>query len=205
MTKLEQAIHAAIPPFTDSEIVAPAAQPEDTFLLANRTYGWYYAVGAVKSAGRILETGVKYGYSAIAMCKGACISVGEFPYFVGIDAEADGIVCNPIATAAFGELGIQHRIIRENTRHLKMDRDSLGVSFDIVHVDADHSPEGIAQELMLAELFVRPDGLILVDDVDAPHIDLAARNFARSVGCEPFLLPTQHGLLVIPMGKKDTL
>lgn len=195
---LDRCIKAVYPSMRDLDIVAPAAQPGDDFLMLGRTYNWYYAVGAVKAARRILETGVKYGYSAIAMCKGA-MSLGITPEFVGIDAEADGITCNPIATAALTELGIPHTILPMNTRDVDGIRFKLfGFDlYDIVHIDADHSPEGIERELRIAKEFCSPTGLILVDDVDAPHIDEAARRFADSIGVEPLLLPTQHGLLVI--------
>jgi len=202
MSKLEQAIRAALPSFTDTEIVAPAAQAEDTFLLGNLTYRWYYAVGMAKAPRWILETGVKYGYSAIAMCKGARQS-GQEPVFVGIDAEADGITCNPIAKAALDSLGIQHRIIRANTRDVDTVNASIEESFDIVHIDADHSPEGIAQELRIAEKFVSSTGLILVDDVDVAHVADPAAEFAASRGISILHLPTQHGVFVIDMNEAN--
>lgn len=191
-----------LPSLSDLDIVSPAAQPEDRFLVENRgTYRWYHAVAEHKKPLRILETGVKYGYSAIAMCKGAR-AAGVEPFFAGIDAEADGITCNPIATAALGSLGIAHQLLRINTGEGAEIGKALSGWFGIVHVDADHSPEGIERELALANRWVAPNGLILVDDVDAFHVERAARKFAENIGVTPILLPTQHGLLVIDMGKR---
>lgn len=185
---------------SDRAVVGSAARPEDGFLDEHSTYSWYFGIGAAKAPGRIVEFGVKFGYSLIAMAKGAQWA-GMEPSLQGIDAEADGFEC--IETALLNihnETNLPTIIHKENT--LTMNPDVLKPTADIIHIDADHSQEGIARELYLAEMFIKPNGLILVDDVDIGYIHEAAVGLAFRCGIDPIFLPTQHGLMLIDMSKR---
>ena len=187
---------------TDIEIIGSAAQPSDTFLDNAETYSWYFAVAAAKAPQRIIEFGVRYGYSLIAMAKGARWANDSILIeLVGFDREADGIASNDIARANIvRETGITARILAEDTR--TMNPDLVKPSVDIIHVDGDHSPEGIARELELAVSYIKPDGLILVDDMDSPHVASATEALAANLGIQLIMLPTQHGLGVLDMAKR---
>ena len=136
----------------------------------------------------------------IAMAKGAQWT-GITPHLKGFDAEADGFECIGKAWANIAlETGLEPEIIKENTR--TMNPDLIKPTADIIHVDGDHSPEGIERELYLAEMYIKPTGLILVDDIDVEWIRDATVRLGYKLGIQPIFLPTQHGLAVIDMTKR---
>ena len=198
---------------TDADIIGSAKQPGDDFVDTHDTYTWYRAIGAAKVPASILELGVRYGYSLIALGKGACDagsdSLGRCLKIVGIDAETDGVQSNRVARrylrAVFPEADVW--IPDYNTCNPGSVNAILGTSlnkfpFDIVHVDGDHSETGIQNELVIAEQQIASDGWVLIDDIDTPHIKAVADEFCSKLGIIPLLIPTFHGLYLCDMGSK---
>ena len=184
----------------DREILSGGiVHPDDRwFVDEHDTYTWYRAVAIKFQPRRIAELGVRYGYSAIALIRGA-----RPDSFVGIDGEADGVISNSTALKNITDSRNTTDVTRLtrvtihafNTRaqfHAVIA--AIGLC-DMIHVDADHSPEGILLELDIARQVC--DGTILVDDCDVPHILDAARRLASSKSAEFLILPTQHQLGVI--------
>jgi predicted O-methyltransferase YrrM len=181
----------------DRAIVGRLAQPGDTFLDTHQTYNWYFAIGATYEPKRIMEIGVRYGYSLLAMAKGARMRDPEAAVMAdGIDNEADGVASNQIAhDGILLEVGIEPWIIQKSSTEVLRApfMPAIDSKFDIVHVDGDHSPEGVETELTLALRLVRKGGIILVDDMDTPHIAAAVkRRFGRWIE-----FPTIHRLALI--------
>lgn len=183
--------------------------------LANSVGGsdaWYYGVAAAKAPLRIMDIGVHSGHSLLAMVRGAAWA-GEVRdvSLVGIHVETDCV--DDTVTAASNLMPIQFRQFRMNTR----DFNSVGAvlrgmkfeyehgshgAYDIIHVDGDHSPEGIEAEIRIADAWIKPSGVILVDDVDIAHVAAAVTRFAKRIGVEPVLLPTKHGTVMIDVRKR---
>jgi hypothetical protein len=142
------------------------------------------------------------------ICKSSLVTI---PEIVGIDSEFDGIASNAIAEQSINRVlygfdcnAYPARIIKLDTLrngpiHAELARSYRIESFDIVHADGCHSPEGIKSELEIADTWVAPDGLILVDDIDVPHVRAAADKYCVDRGIYPVELPTLHGLYVIDM------
>ena len=188
----------------DREILCGGVvNPDDRwFVDAHDTYTWYRAVAMKLQPRRIAELGVRYGYSAIALIRGA-----RPESFVGIDGEADGVVSNSTALQNITDsrnttdvTRLTHVTIHTfNTRNqFRAIVGAIG-ECDMIHVDADHSREGILRELDIARRVCRT-GAILVDDCDVPHILDATQALARRKGAEFLILPTYHqlGVIILP-------
>lgn len=182
---------------TDATIIGDAAEPGDAFVHQHDTYTWYFAAAFHGAPDSILELGVRFGYAGIAMLQGALWAGVHQPSYLGIDAETDGHPCIDIARhnilkRTHGKAGV--KILNMNTR----DVGSLdGQLFNMIHVDGDHSKSGILNELRIAGAHLTTNGCILVDDIDTPHVRLAAEDFCGRSGMESFVLPTFHGTMLI--------
>lgn len=187
---------------TDAEIIGTAKQPGDEWFIDHHdTYAWYRAVAAAKRPERILELGVRYGYALLAMALGA----GKTrPLLIGIDSEFDGIASNFIASKNLHMY--PHEIIKVDTQNcLKVTQYltyETAQNFDIIHVDGNHSPDGIKNELALAAAWIAPDGWILVDDIDTPHVLREALQFAVKHELNSVRIPTFHNMLLLDMGSR---
>ena len=208
---------------TDANIIGNARQPGDNFIDEHNTYTWYFAIGAAKRPQRILELGVRYGYALIAMGKGALEFNTPNLQLIGIDAEADGILSNGIAYKNIineicsiqthtvdkaAEPLCPHSIFRENTRNIDAVNASLRTidgKYDIVHVDADHSPDGIRAELTIARDWIAADGWILIDDIDTQHVKDIADDFCRNYDIIPLHIPTFHGMYLCNMAYRKEI
>lgn len=192
---------------TDAEIIGAAKAPGDDFIDMHETYTWYRAVGCAIAPRNILEMGVRYGYSAIALIEGTGWAGVESVSYLGIDSEFDGIASNEIAL-----VNIQNRrrhpfgtaIVKVSTTNV--DETNAAISghgiFDLVHIDGDHSADGILREISIAKTWVSPKGVILIDDLDIPHVRAAADKFCDDYGIQPVYLPTFHGMYVIDVRKR---
>lgn len=190
----------------DKEVVGSAAQAGDEFLETSQTYSWLFAAGAAKAPIRILELGVRYGYGSIALAKGGQWA-GTDPECFGVDAEADGLSTNAIADRSLEDetgkcFGRLLKLDTKNADEVIAGLNGIGCP-DIIHIDGDHSEEGIAAEIRIAVTYIKPNGLILIDDVDVVHVSDAALKLAAFYGVEPIFLPTQHGTYLIDVGKRS--
>ena len=185
---------------TDREIIADAVHPGDDYLVATDTYAWYRAIAESLAPQRILEFGVRYGYSGIAMIQGAIgAGVTEIVY-TGVDGEKDGVLSNDIAEANLTRYTPHVSIIHWDTTDIwgayaEITKKSGGTRYDIVHVDGDHSVRGVSAELTLAEMCLKPGGYLLVDDMDVSHIQKAVSSFYEK--CTILTLPTMHRTAVV--------
>lgn len=189
---------------TSRDLVGAAAQPNHVFLDLTDTYSWYFAVAAACAPQRILELGVRYGYSLIAMAKGA-LWAGMRPDLVGVDLEADGVETNALARHYVQqETQLVPRIFKLDTKQqptVDAAINDLG-TYQLAHVDGDHSAEGVAAELAIALRWLRPTGLLLVDDMDSSPVADAVFQLCTRLGVSGIPLPTLHGTMVIDLAKR---
>jgi predicted O-methyltransferase YrrM len=114
----------------------------------------YWEFGSVYKPDRILETGVRFGYTAMMLLDG---SGADFYMGVDIDGERLGA-----AQKLIGEFApdAELELICEDVRNWKPD----GLEgFDLIHLDAYH--EDVKVELELADKLVEVGGVVIVDDV----------------------------------------
>lgn len=128
-----------------------------------RYFGYFAAVAREVRPKTIVEMGVRFGYSALALLHG---QGGTANYF-GIDAMLDGCKhTNEIARVAIKQATTGSVEISEaNTIDV---RPTDLPAADLVVVDADHvNPD---RELKIAQAILKPHGVILIDDVNVESI-----------------------------------
>jgi hypothetical protein len=143
-------------------------------------YDWKFRLAQVLQPRRILELGVRFGYSAAAF-----LAASPAAEYYGVDAdnganggtvgayrEARAMLAREFAdrTITVHKLDTQKRIPR-------------GKGYDLVHVDADHSYEGCLNDLRLAARLGRR--WVLVDDIHhspCPNVALAVKDFLTETG-----------------------
>lgn len=149
------------------KIVAPG---DDQFK-QERFYDYYrtkYEIAREIEPKRICEIGVRFGYSAFALLAGAPGAES----FIGIDmiGGGHGGVRENTFPRVREMLGREFPnvalwLTHKDTRTIaELPGSACPCTFDLVHVDGDHSEAGCLHDLMLAILAVSPGGTILVDD-----------------------------------------
>jgi len=115
----------------------------------------------------ILEIGVRAGYSALAF-----LAASPKAKYVGLDAEngqhgGAGGPWTPWAVELLRPYDATVRVVDTQTIGSLAEWDMTlfgGGSFDLVHVDADHSKAGCMHDMGLAFGVLAPGGAVLVDD-----------------------------------------
>lgn len=134
----------------------------------SRVYNWYRAYGAALHPASILEIGVRRGYGAFALISGAGGSVGRY---VGIDMELDLPGTNAIAEAAIRRAGVSEiSLIAADTQ---VEFPVLEGTFDLVHVDGDHSLHGALSDCLNVLPLIAAGGTLIIDDIEAPEVNAA--------------------------------
>ncbi len=137
-------------------------------------YLWHYYLGNSLKPARIGEIGFRYGYSlkAIAMgAKAAGVEVGLH----GWDNEAYEPGCTQIVEDHFRKIDIPFTSHKLNMQKLK----NLGVEFDFIHVDGDHSEAGAMHDMHLAWNALTANGYMLVDDLCEVPVHKACCRFMQ--------------------------
>lgn len=162
---------AAPPPFDLSEIFHSDDLKHfegSRSVAETRVYNWYAHYGASIRPKEILEIGVRRGYSAFALIKGA---EGTVRRFLGVDMELDIPGSNADAEAVVRRLGVDDvAIIKSDTR---TSFPWIDGSFDLIHVDADHSMRGALKDICNVLPLLSPGGTIIVDDVESAPVKSA--------------------------------
>jgi SAM-dependent methyltransferase len=160
--------------FTLPIAVAMELQDTDTLQygtneLAKNYYNHYLYFGQVYQPQRILELGVRYGYTALALLHGS-----KARHYTGLDIDADRL-----GTAGLYLRRLVHELLGTELLLLVGDvRDGLPGHhdpFDLVHCDAYH--EDVRVELALAHRHVRSGGVVIVDDCRAELVRGPAEEF----------------------------
>jgi len=135
-----------------------------------RCYDWKFRLARLLQPRRILEIGVRFGYSAAAF-----LAASPGAEYYGVDAD------NGTNGGTFGA----HRAARamlarefpdsviKITKLDTLKETPKGSGYDLVHVDADHSFEGCLNDLHLAARL--GSRWVLVDDMQNAHVPGVAR------------------------------
>ena len=195
----ERIIVAPYPPC--SELFRKLAFPPDPELVPataeENYYQMYFAMGAVFRPRTYLEIGTRFGYSMVAIARGApglelvvsCdLQTYENPYSLPSQQVAER---NLRASGYSGEA----RFIADESRRVA--RLLAGNTFDLILVDGDHTYEGCRSDILTCYPLLAPGGVMMIDDLDAPSVFSAVvdcmqeLNVAVSDRC---FVPTKHGL-----------
>lgn len=137
----------------------------------------------------ILEIGVRFGYSGIAMCLGALAggrSVESLEYH-GIDAcyfshpDDPSWLSNDVAREHFQRMvpGLYLELHRYDTRRGLPEEVNLRLAtYDLINVDGDHSFEGCYRDLGNIWPLATPGALVVVDDVGMEDVRRAISLFS---------------------------
>ncbi|MGJ0392532.1 MAG: class I SAM-dependent methyltransferase [Methylocystis sp.] len=142
-----------------------------------RVYNWYAAYGRVLRPRRLLEIGVRRGYGAYSLIKGARGSVERY---LGIDSERDLPGSNVDALAQLRRLGVPDvTLVRADTQKTFP---ALDGPFDLVHIDGDHSMRGALNDFCHVLPFLTERAAIILDDVESPSVRHAAALIQSAIG-----------------------
>jgi hypothetical protein len=166
--------------------IAPFLNASDPWLSAEtpdnvrRCYDWKYRLARLLQPRRILEIGVRFGYSAAAFL---AASPGAEYYGVDADNGTHGGIPGAYREAlAMLTRQFPHSVIK--VARLDTQREiPEGSGYDLVHVDADHTYEGCLSDLRLAARL--GNRWVLVDDVSlasVPGVAWAVRDFLAETG-----------------------
>ena len=156
--------------------------------LSTRNYHHYYAVIKERSVESVLELGVRYGYSAFAM-----LSANPTMHYTGIDIcdlkYAKRLLYNNFPNAMI-------TFIEKNSHECDIDSSK---KFDLVHVDGDHTLEGLRLDIALAHAHAKKT--IFIHDYDyLPQVKQATDEFlAAHASMKRKYIPSFRGIMVITL------
>jgi len=132
--------------------------------LDNRdNYEWYYSYGKTFKPKKILEIGTRCGYSLISMMFGAEGAVRKVCFY---DNEKDMGGSIAIATdnidKAFPDVEVVSFKVDTNEIDTPFHNDR---DYDIVHIDADHTPDSVRHDFKLFWNSLSPGGVLILDDM----------------------------------------
>lgn len=192
---------------------------------SNSYYADYCGIARRYAPRRILEIGVRFGYSCIALCHGSREGnrYQSFPIeYVGLDGEFfsmeyDGpqgytyYRSNAVAADRFSCFfepecaRINPTWFAVNTQLQPLPPEVVAQTFDLVNVDGDHSYEGALRDCRQCWPLLAPGGLMLVDDTGMVNVRRAIEDFAAEVEragerIEWQWYPNERGLCILRKG-----
>lgn len=143
--------------------------PNHSYLRSGRYLEAYYGIGAALMPGRILEIGVRYGYSLACLAAGAG---AEVVLVEGWDNETYAPGCLAAAKDLI-EMATSAKAVLRKTDSQQVD--SLDRPYDLIHIDGDHTTAGCLHDLGLTLGRTR---YVVVDDYGFPDVRRAVDAFA---------------------------
>jgi len=182
-------------PVIDFLKTLPHVERDADYLNAPDYYPRLNALARDLRATRILEVGVRYGYSAVAF-----VYRNPVREYVGIDYELYDPESSRKSRANLDYLNtlqsVEFRLIRKNTQELT-GLDFLEGTFDFIHIDGDHSYEGALTDLKNFWNVLESGGHMLVDDsIFLPSVANACATFAAIVEEPHYNVKTYRGTRV---------
>jgi predicted O-methyltransferase YrrM len=135
-----------------------------------------------EDARRVLEVGIGIGVGTLAICQARLELGGEGEHVV-VDPFAFG---NDVAVRTLRDAGAEAMVtrLREASQvalpRMVADNDQ----FDLALIDGGHRFDEVFLDLVYADLLVRPNGLIVTDDLWLPAIRMAVSYLERNLGYE---------------------
>ncbi len=180
------------------EELLPYVHPDDkkdpevmAVMASHHYYSIYRDLAALVQPTSILEIGVRYGYSGIAMLMGA----GREAKFVGIDRE---FWKNSNAWAMTGLRSFTDGPVELFDTDTRIsDTLSMHGNFQLAHIDGDHASQFAIHDLDLVDEVLDADGTIIVDDMIMPELYQTCLTWAGKRHYEVRLIQSLQGTLVI--------
>jgi predicted O-methyltransferase YrrM len=146
-------------------------------------------LAVAEGAERTIEVGLALGMSALFLCQAVIARGGRH---LAIDPFQEGS-WGGAGVTALSDAGVRHIVeVLEEESQLALPRlVAEGREFDFAFVDGDHRFESVLLDLYYMTRLVRPDGLIVVDDMWMPSIRTAVSYVERNLGLrlEPDAIP----------------
>ncbi|MGE3342320.1 MAG: class I SAM-dependent methyltransferase [Vicinamibacterales bacterium] len=182
----------------------PHVEADADYLNAPDYYPYLNALARDFKAERVLEVGVRFGYSAVAFIHGN--SVREY---VGLDYDLYDPTSSTRSRENLDALRQQQHV---DVTLLKVDTQSLdsldllgGRRFDFIHIDGDHSYEGALTDLRNFWNVLSVGGHMLVDDsIFYGAVRQACVDFAQEVNEPHFDVKTYRGTWVFLKTRERT-
>lgn len=163
------------------------------YLKSKNYYEWYFAISRYMCPQTILELGVRFGYSGMTMLSGHGVA-----NYVGLDNE-----CGEPGSNAYAEPHLKHftqgivELLFVDTQ--TCDKLPWEGKAQLIHVDANHLPQGLYHDLDLVLPAWDSKGLIIVDDVIADRALYGAAMvwLQHNAGLTHRMIDTYQGLMLI--------
>ena len=139
----------------------------------------------------VIEVGLAYGVSALAVAEALARNAGADATHVIIDAFQNHFResgWNALVRAGWDSICT---LLRERSQIALARLASEGFVADAAFVDGSHIFHNVFVDLVLLRDLVRPDGLIILDDCDLPSVATAVRYFELNTGWVQDDLPTE--------------
>lgn len=143
--------------------------------LINRYFFHYLNLARKHKPKRILETGVRYGYTGLMLLMGS-----EALSYTGIDIDSKAL---EIARKHFKTYAWRTKVELICSDVRDIEPEELG-TFDLMHLDAFH--DNVEVELEIAETVLSPGGILIVDDCRADSVGKPVRTWMAEHCEHPF-------------------
>lgn len=139
----------------------------------------YYYLGKLFKPKRILEIGTYIGRSLIWLVLGS----GQVELVVSVDNESYTPNSQSIAKQSLHDFGFRGNsvFIVGNTKDKSVKDQLRKFTFDLIHIDGDHSYEGCLNDLKLSWELLDSKGIVIVHDYDASQVRKAVSDFCKEV------------------------
>lgn len=191
------------------------AQPHDISIFncdwceGRSYYADFCGLGFKYRPTRVLEIGVRYGYSGLAVCTGAQEAGIEKIHYTGIDAEILCLDSNAAAEAKFREFlpAVTTRFFRCDTLREGLPRKVLKEQFDYILVDGDHSYEGARADLMACWPLLASGGILVIDDLGMVDVQRAVDDHVAALEAagEPYRFQQHHNERIFAIFQKGKI
>lgn len=174
----------------------PHVETDADYLNAIDYYPYLNSLARDFKAGRVLEVGVRFGYSAVAFIYGNPIKE-----YVGIDDELYDATSSTKSRVNLEYLKsiqpVEYTLIKQNTQELNDLSFLSSKVFDLIHIDGDHSYEGALTDLKNFWNVLAIGGHMLVDDsIFYASVNTACIDFAGLIDEPGYNVKTFRGTWV---------
>lgn len=133
----------------------------------------------------VIEIGLAYGRSALAIAEALVIHGTERAEHIVIDAFQDQFHNGGWNTLVAAGLSEMCTLVRERSQLALSRLVTDGFAADAAFVDGSHLFHNVFVDLFFLRELVRPGGLVILDDCRWPSVATAVRYFELNTGWEP--------------------
>lgn len=140
---------------------------EADFWKSSRNYQFYAGIAAYLKPRTVLEIGVRLGYSLISMFRGFM----AIESMMGLDTEMALRGSQTYSLVNLRSVGYTAALELPIADRKWLAGLPTGCSFDLVHIDGQHSAEDVEADILSSWPHLSPGGILIADDTDyAPRI-----------------------------------